>query len=121
MPHLKEEIFYLTHYRDEEILWNPGHKHSRHLPSILEAWERISEETGLSVEEFRRMRQFWNFGYEMYLKEFEKYKAQGKIYKSRWINFDFFHAFVGPVYDPDKVEKTLTSDVRYILSRVIII
>jgi hypothetical protein len=92
----------LTHYKDQEILWNPKHPNYRAVKPTMNAWRQCaSQMDNMPVQDFKR-------SIVSMLKKYVNYRQQNisVVENSEWCAFA--ESFLGPVLffeDEETTEK----------------
>ncbi|XP_049877487.1 uncharacterized protein LOC126374807 isoform X2 [Pectinophora gossypiella] len=113
----ESELHFLEIYKTESVLWEPSHKFYKNRKKLQDAWLRISEQTGYSVDELKRKRDSLMATYRGHLRKIQTTMKSGlgreHVYEPIWFAFEFMNSFLGHLYKSKNTVKAENQGNRY--------
>ncbi|KAL4714286.1 hypothetical protein ACJJTC_009638 [Scirpophaga incertulas] len=109
-PH-SEILKFLQCYRAETIIWNPKNKNHKDKNKVSsDAWNRISTNMGISVDELKKKKEILMTPFRTNLKKKKESMRSGArledIYTPSWPFFDIMEGFLKDVYKCKSIINT---------------
>ncbi|GBP93360.1 hypothetical protein EVAR_85171_1 [Eumeta japonica] len=108
-PH-SEILNFLEFYRAETIIWNPKHKNHKDKNKVSDAWNRISNNMGIPVDDLKKKKETLMTAFRTNLKKKKESMRSGAgfddIYTPSWPFFDVMESFLKDVYECKSIINT---------------
>ncbi|KAG7300743.1 hypothetical protein JYU34_015069 [Plutella xylostella] len=108
-PH-SEILKFLEYYRAETIIWNPKHKNHKDKNKVSDAWNRISNNMGIPVEDLKKKKETLMTAFRTNLKKKKESIRSGAglddIYTPSWPFFEIMESFLRDVYECKSIINT---------------
>lgn len=107
----ESELNFIEIFQTEPVLWEPNHKFHKDRKRLHDAWVRISDQTGFSVDDLKKKKDSLMATYRGHLRKIKNSLQSGagceEVHKPIWFAFDLMNSFLGNLY---KCKNTINTE-----------